>query len=160
MGLFGNKIKVKRRAGGPFAFIEATGPYDKIPFDQHFGRLMAFARESKAGMRWGMFVIYANDPHKTPPEQLVSKVAVTIGKAVPGSGDIKVDALPDMDVAVKVHDAPAEEYQKSYTELEKWVSDNGYEITGAPLEVYTGKPKVKDGKTIIYSEIQFPVRKK
>jgi effector-binding domain-containing protein len=160
MGLFGNKIKVKTRRGGPYAFIEAKGPYDKIPFDEYFGKLMTFAKESKAGMRWGMFVIYANDPHVTPPADLVSKVAIPIGKAVPASGDIKVDTLPDMDVAIKVHDAPAEDYQKSYTELQKWVDENGYLITGAPLEVYTGKPKVKNGKTIIYSQIQFPVKKK
>ena len=28
-----------------------------------------------------------------------------------------------------------------------------------PMEVYTKKPKTKGGKCIIYSDIQFPVRK-
>jgi effector-binding domain-containing protein len=58
------------------------------------------------------------------------------------------------------HNAPAEEYKKSYAELGKWITDNGYVTAGPPLEIYTGKPKLKDGKMIIYSEIQFPVKKK
>lgn len=160
MGLFGDKIKVKKRGASTIAYIEFKGPYDKIPFDEAYGKLFSFVKESKAGMRFGMFAVYANDPHVTPPDELVTKVAIPIGKAVEPKGEVKVAPLPEMEVAVKVHNAPADEYSKSYTELLKWVTDNGYEVTGAPLEVYTKKPKVKDGKTIIYSEIQFPVRKK
>jgi effector-binding domain-containing protein len=160
MGLFGNKIKVKKRGAGTIAYIEFKGPYNKIPFDEAFAKLIAWAKKSKAGLRGGPFAIYASDPHVTPEGDLVTKVAIPIGKAVETSGDIKVTPLPEMLVAVKVHDAPADEYSKSYTELQKWISDNGYEMTGAPLEVYTGKPKVKNGKTIIYSEIQWPVKKK
>jgi effector-binding domain-containing protein len=159
MGLFGDKIKVKKRRGGPYAYMEARGPYDKIPFDEFFGKLFAWAKESKAGMRWGTFAIYASDPNVTPPSDLLTKVAIPIGKAVPASGEIKVETMPDMEVASMDHNAPWEEYSKSYAKLHKWITDNGYQITGAPIEVYTGKPKVKDGKTIIYSEIQFPVKK-
>jgi effector-binding domain-containing protein len=160
MSLFGNKIKVKKRRAGPIAYIEFKGPYDKIPFDQYFGKLFSWARESKAGMRFGTFAVYASDPAVTPAGDLLTKVAIPIGKAVPSSGEIKVDTLPEMDVATLDHNAPAEDYSKSYGELQKWISENGYEVLGAPMEVYTRKPKVKDGKTIIYSEIQFPVRKK
>jgi effector-binding domain-containing protein len=160
MGLFGNKIKVKKRNAGPMAYIEFKGPYGKIPFDEYYGKLFAWAKESKAGLRFGTFAVYASDPAKTPESELVTKVAIPIGKAVEAKGEIKVDTLPQMDVAVMAHNAPADEYSKSYVELQKWIVDNGYEITGAPMEVYTGKPKVKEGKTIIYSEIQFPVRKK
>jgi effector-binding domain-containing protein len=160
MGLFGDKIKVKRRGAGTMAYIEYKGPYDKIPFDEAYGKLYAFAKESKAGMRFGTFAVYASDPNATPAAELVTRVAIPIGKAVEPKGEVKVAQLPEMEVAVIAHDAPADEYAKSYTELTKWITDNGYEVTGAPLEVYTKKPKVKDGKTIIYSEIQFPVRKK
>jgi effector-binding domain-containing protein len=160
MGLFGNKIKVKKRSAGTMAYIECKGPYGKIPFDECFAKLIAWAKQSKAGLRGGPFVVYASDPHVTPENDLVTKVAVPIGKAVEPSGDIKVAPLPEMLVAVKVHNAPADQYNASYAELQKWILDNGYQIAGAPMEVYTSKPKVKDGKTIIHSEIQFPVKKK
>jgi effector-binding domain-containing protein len=160
MGLFGNKIKVKKRRAGTIAYIEFKGPYGKIPFDDYYAKLTAWIKKSKAGFRGGPLAIYATDPAVTPESDLVTKVAFPIGKAVQPEGEIKVEALPEMEVAVKVHDAPADQYNASYAELKKWITDNGYEMTCAPLEIYTKKPKVKDGKTIIYSEIQFPVRKK
>jgi effector-binding domain-containing protein len=159
MGLFGDKIKVKKRRGGPYAYIEAKGPYDKIPFDECMCKLTAWAKESRAGIRGGPFVIYASDPKVTAPSDLLTKVAIPIGKVVPPSGGTLVDTLPDMEVASMDHNAPAEEYDRSYAELAKWIGDNGYEPSGPPIEIYTAKPKVKDGKTIIYSEIQFPVKK-
>lgn len=160
MGLFGNKIKVKKRRAGTIAYIEFKGPYGKIPFDEYYGKIIAWIKKSKAGIRGGPLAIYASDPAVTPENELVTKVAMPIGKAVPPEGEIKVESLPEMEVAVKVHNAPADQYNASYAELKKWVSENGYELFGAPLEIYTDKPKVKDGKTIIYSEIQFPVKKK
>jgi effector-binding domain-containing protein len=161
VGLFGSdEIKVKKRKAGSFAYIEYKGPYDKIPFDEAFSRLFAWAKETRAGPGMTPFVIYASDPKTTPESELVTKVAIPIHRTGEPRGEVKVGQLPEMDVAVKRHDAPAEEYDKSYAELQKWITDNGYELYGAPIEVYTGKPKVKDGKTIIYSDIQFPVRKK
>ena len=101
----------------------------------------------------------AKGPYDKIPFDDYMCMAIPIGKAVPSSGGTLVDTLPDMDVAIKVHDAPAGEYRKSYAELQKWITENGYRITGAPIEVYTRKPGVKDGKTIICSQIQFPVKK-
>jgi effector-binding domain-containing protein len=161
VGLFGSdEIKVKRRRAGNFAYIEYKGPYNKIPFDEAFSRLFAWAKETRAGPGFTPFVIYASDPKTTPESELVTKVAIPLHRTGEPKGEIKVGQLPEMEIAVKRHDAPAEEYNKSYAELQKWIADNGYELYGAPIEVYTGKPKVKDGKTIIYSDIQFPVRKK
>ena len=153
-------IKVKKRRAGSFAYIEYKGPYSKIPFDEAFSRLFTWAKETRAGPGLKPFVIYASDPKRTPESELVTKVAIPIHRAGEPRGEIKVGQLPEMEIAVKRHDAPAEEYDRSYAELQKWIADNGYEPYGAPIEVYTSKPKVRDGKTIIYSDIQFPIRKK
>jgi effector-binding domain-containing protein len=37
---------------------------------------------------------------------------------------------------------------------------NGYEWSGPAIEVYTKKPKIVGGETIIYGEIQVSVTKK
>ncbi len=162
MGLFGPKerIKVKQRPAGAIAYIEYKGPYGKLPFDEYIGKLYAWAKQAKVRPGWKPFAIYTTDPNKTPEAENITQVAIDIAKEVPASGEVKVRSLPGTDVAVLVHDAPAEEYGKSYAELHKWIADNGYETTGPPLEIYTAKPKEKDGKKIIYSEIQFPVKKK
>jgi effector-binding domain-containing protein len=162
MGLFGpkEKIKVKKRPAGAIAYIEYRGPYGKIPFDEYMGKLYAFAKQAKVRPGWKPFAVYTTDPNTTPEAENVTLVAIDIAKEAPASGEVKVRTLPETEVAVMEHNAPAEEYKKSYAELGKWITDNGYVTAGPPLEIYTGKPKMKDGKMVIFSEIQFPVKRK
>ena len=161
MGLFGgDKVKIKKRGAGAMAYIEFRGPYDKIPFDECIKKLYGWAKENKARPGFTPFAVYPCDPNETPKEQLITEVAIPIHKLVAAKGEVKVRETPEMEVAAMKHDAPAEDYGKSYAELGKWIADNGYVVAGPPLEIYTGKPKLKDGKMIIYSEIQFPVKKK
>jgi len=161
MGLFGgDKIKVKMRGATDIAYIEARGPYGKIPYGELYGRLFGWAKEAGARPGFTTFAIYATCPKETSEADLVTKVGIPLYKASEPKGDVKVGQLPEMEVAVKKHQGPAEEYDKSYSELNKWIADNGYQISGPAMEIFTKKPKVKDGKTIIYSEIQFPVAKK
>lgn len=162
MGLFGGKerIKVKKRPAGAIAYIEYRGPYGSIPFDEYMGKLYAWAKQAKVRPGWVPFAVYTTDPNTTPESENITQVAITIAKEVPASGEVKVRSLPEMDVAAMEHNAPSEEYGRSYAELGKWITDNGYEPAGPPFEIYTKKPKMVDGKMIIYSEIQFPVRRK
>ena len=74
--------------------------------------------------------------------------------------NIKVKELPAMEVATIKHKGPAEEYQKSYGALREWTEQNSYEWAGPSIEIYSKKPKKVEGKTILYSEIQVPVKRK
>jgi effector-binding domain-containing protein len=161
MGLFGgDKIKVKKRGATKMAFIEAKGPYDKIPYEEIYGKLFGWTKESGAKPGFYTMHIYDNDPKVTPEAELAQRIAIPLYKTGEAKGEVKIGQLPEMEVAVKKFEGSHEEYGAAYAELAKWVSDNGYQLFGSPIEVYTKKPKVKDGKTIIYSEIQFPVTKK
>ncbi|MFH0816462.1 MAG: GyrI-like domain-containing protein [Methanobacteriota archaeon] len=161
MGLFGgDKIKVKLRGATAIAFIEAKGPYGKIPYDEMYGKLFAWAKESGSKPGFSTLNIYDSDPNVTPEAELATRVAIPLYKAGEPKGEVVVGQLAEMEVAVKKFEGPSEGYNAAYAELGKWIADNGYNVAGPPMEVFTKKPKVKDGKTIIYSEIQFPVAKK
>ena len=54
----------------------------------------------------------------------------------------------------------SEEYGDAYKELAEWTEQNGYEWSAPPFEVYGNKPKVKKGRTIIFSKIHAPIKKK
>ena len=154
------KVKIKKRKASNIAYIEHKGPYHEIPFDKYYGQLYSWAKENKVKPGFKPFAIYPNDPKETSEDELLTQIAIPIGKMVESKGNIKVKALPEMVVAVIKHKGPAEEYNKTYAELLKWVEENDYEVVGAPMEIYTKKPNVKSGKAIIYSKIQFPVKKK
>jgi effector-binding domain-containing protein len=55
---------------------------------------------------------------------------------------------------------PENEYNKTYTELVKWIDERGYRVSGPPIEIYSKKPEVVDGITILYSKIMMPVEEK
>ena len=154
------KVKIKKRKAGNIAYIEHKGAYHEIPYDKYYEKLYSWAKENKARPGFKQFAIYPNNPNETPEKELLTQIAISIGKMAEPKGDIKVKTLPETEVAVIKHNAPAEEYNNTYAELLKWVEENDYEVSDNPIEMYTKKPKVKQGKTIIYSEIQFPVEKK
>lgn len=153
-------VKLKRRRGAKAAYIEHVGPYETVPFDQHIGRLYAWAKQNrlKPGLR--PFTIHPDDPNITPKSQLRSWVAITVsGDAKPGNG-VMLLGMRESPVASLNHEAPASEYGNSYRVLAEWIAAEGLEIAGPPAEFYYRKPVSTDGQTIIYADIQFPVRKK
>ncbi|MBI5000067.1 MAG: GyrI-like domain-containing protein [Euryarchaeota archaeon] len=154
------EIVVKKREATKIAYVEHTGPYDKIPFDVYIGKLYGFAKENKVMPGFHPFAMYPDDPKVTPPEKLKSEIAITLkGEAVPSKG-VKVKILPEMEVAVIKHKAPGTEFPETYRKVMEWVAANGYECSGPCLEIYTKKPTVEGAKTIIYANIQVPIRKK
>ena len=154
------KVKVKRLKAGSIAYIEHRGAYDAIPWERYLGRLYAWTKESKAKPGFKPFGIYYDDPSRVPPGECRCDVAIPIRGSPGGSGEIKVRAMPEMEVATTKFVGTGDQIGPTYAALHAWIGQNGYELAGAPMEVCTQKPKAKDGKTVIYSDIQFPVKKR
>ena len=68
--------------------------------------------------------------------------------------------MTDMKVAAFSHKGPSKEYSNSYKRLQDWIVENGYEWAGPAIEVYSKKPEVVAGETVIYAKILVPVKKK
>jgi effector-binding domain-containing protein len=154
------KVKLKNRKPSKLVYIEHVGAYDKIPYDEYFNKLFSWAKEKNAKPGFKSLGIFHDNPEKTPPESCKSEIGIPILGNPEPEGEIRVKELPAMNVAVYKHKGPSSEYPQSYGALHQWITQNGYEITGPTLEVYTKKPKVKGDQTILYSEIQMPIKKK
>jgi len=154
------KIKVKNRRALDIAYVEYNGDYASIPWDKGINEVISWAKTSKAGIRGKPFAIYLDDPNTTEPENIRTRIAVPIGKPMPVSGNVKTEKLPAMTVAQMKFADTSDKYKDAYCEIGKWIEENGYEGTAPPLEVWTKMPKEREGKTVIYSNILFPVKKK
>ena len=53
-----------------------------------------------------------------------------------------------------------DEIKNAYEEIGEWLNENGYDWNGPSREVCSKKPKEKDGKMILFSTIQVPIKKK
>ena len=153
------KVRLETRKELSIAYIEHTGPYDKIPWPEYLERLYAWAKDRKVIPGFHPMGIYMDDPYTTTKEELRSQVAISFKGDARGGDGIRTRTLPEMTVATLSHKGPSCIFKQSYDELEKWVEANGYKCSGPPMEVYSKKPEVVCGKTILHAKIMTPVRK-
>jgi effector-binding domain-containing protein len=153
------KVKLSKRKEVTVAYIEHVGSYGSIPFDVIIKKLYTWAKENKAKPGFKPLSIYPDDPANTPATSLRSWVGIPIYGTVSQDETVKTVVLPESLIAIYKFAGPDSEFSNSYKILAEWVKTEGYEFTGPPVEYYPKKPKIKNGQTIIYAEIQFPVKK-
>lgn len=154
------KVKLEQRKPVRLAYIEHVGPYDAIPYTEYMERLYGWAKEAKVRPGFYPMGIFHDSPEETPPKECRSEIAIPIAGKAKSSGDIRIRDLPAMRVAAVSHKGPSSDYPKTYEALNSWVAENGYEVTGPPMEVYSRRPERVGGRTILYAKVMAPVRKK
>ena len=152
--------KLESRKAANLAYIEHKGPYDKIPWEDYIKRLYGWAKEQRVMPGFYPMGIYHDAPDKTSPESCRSDIAITFkGKAKEQSG-IKTRKMPAMKVAAISHKGPGSEFKNTYAKLAEWIEKKGYKTSGPPIEIYSKKPEVVNGVTILYAKVMMPIKKK
>ena len=154
------KVRLEKRKPVTIAYLGYTGPYGNIPFDEHIGRLYGWAKEKRIRPGFYPMAIFYDDPAKTPPEKCRTDIAITVAGEPEGEDEVKVRKMPEMTVAAISHKGGPEEYGNTYGALTRWVEENDYDWDGPPIEIYTRKPKMVEGKVVIQAKVMAPVRKK
>jgi len=157
------KIKVEKTKPMKIAYIEHVGAYGETPYDEYYSRLYEWAKENKVRPGFSAISICYDDPDKTPPVQCRSEICIPIKGTASPDKEIKIKELPSMEVEVIKHKGPSSEYTNTYSRLSQWIEENGYEWALEPIpamEVYTKKPRVVGGETIIYATVKVPIKKK
>jgi effector-binding domain-containing protein len=152
--------KLECRGEANLAYIEYRGPYDKVPWEEYIHRLYGWAKEQKVMPGFYPMAICIDDPKTVSQKDCRSEIAITFkGKAAP-TASIKTRQLPAMKVATISHKGPGSEFSNTYAKLMEWIAEKGYEVSGPPMEIYSKKPEVVDGVTILYAKVMMPVKKK
>jgi AraC family transcriptional regulator len=152
--------RLEERKASNLAYLEYKGPYDKIPWQECIEKLYGWAKVQKVMPGFYPMSIYHDDPKVVPAEECRTEVAITFkGEARPSSG-VKIRQMPAMKVAAVSHKGPSSDFQKTYAVLTDWIEKKGLEVSGPPMEIYSKKPEVVGGETILYAKIMMPVKKK
>ncbi len=152
--------KLEERKASGLAYIEHQGAFDKIPWQEYFQKLYGWAKEQKVMPGFYPMGIYHDDPKVVPPEKCRTEIAITFkGKAKASSG-VKVRLMPAMKVASISHKGPGSDFQKTYAALSEWIEKKGLKVSGPSMEIYSKKPEVIGGETILYAKVMMPVTKK
>jgi DNA gyrase inhibitor GyrI len=154
------KPKFEERKEADMAYIEFTGRYDSVPWDEFMPRLYGWAKEQRLMPGFHPMGIYYDNPEKVSAETCRSEIGITFKGPGKETGGIKIRHMPAQKVAALSFKGPGSEYRTAYQELDKWVDDKGYRASGPCMEIYSKKPEMIDGVMILYSKILMPIELK
>jgi len=147
--------KLESRKAANLAYIEYEGPYGDIPWENLVKRLYGWAKAQKVMPGFYPMATYHNDPEKKR-----SDIAITFKGRAKEQGGVKTRKMPAMKVATISHKGPGRDLKNTYGELTEWIDKKGYKISGPTIEIYSKRPEVVDGVTILYVKVMMPVKKK
>jgi AraC family transcriptional regulator len=152
--------KLEERKASSLAYLEHKGPFDKIPWQEYIEKLYGWAKEQKVMPGFYPMGIYLDDPKVVPLEKCRTEIAITFKGEAQERFGVKIRQMPTMKVASVSHKGPGSEFKKTYGILMEWIEKKCLEISGPPMEIYSKKPEVVGGETILYAKIMIPVKKK
>jgi AraC family transcriptional regulator len=155
------EAKIRKTEPMTVAFIAMKGSLSLI--NSAFAKLYTFVAEEGFIPAVPPSRIYFNVPGKVPDQELKWELRVPIVGICDASGpDVKglgFRCLEETTVAVIIHKGPFSTIHDTYDKIISWISNNGYQITGPPEEVYLTEPGNTPPAEIL-TEIRFPVSKK
>ena len=152
--------KSESRKAVNFAYVEHQGPYDQVPWEDYIKRLYGWAKEQKVMPGFYPMAIYRDSPENTPPEMSRSDIGITFKGRGKEQAGVKIRKLPAMKVASISHKGPGSEFKNTYAKLNEWIDKKGYRVSGPPIEIYSKKPEVVDGVTVLTAKVMMPIKKK
>jgi effector-binding domain-containing protein len=142
--------------------VKAASVRDVVPTPPEqgglWGELEGYLAMNRVRPTGACFTLYHDDEFKERDWDL--EVCEPIDVDVSGSQRVKVRTLPASTMACTIHNGPFTTISEAYNAIGKWITDNGYRITGPCREVYLRPSKngsQTDPETV--TEIQFPVEK-
>lgn len=151
------KIEEKKMDEKQVAYISFKGPYDEVPV--LMGEIVGFVMAKSLQIMGPPFGIYYNSPQEVLVEELVYEVGIPFAGEAQEEGRIKIKIMPAQLVLSAIHKGPYNEVGTVIGALGEHAYKNGYEIVGAPMEIYLSDPN-EVAESELLTEVCFPVMKK
>lgn len=149
--------EIKHLGPQTVAFMKMHGPYEQAP--EGYKTLYSWVEHYGLQANGMPQAIYITVPSVTPEDEaeweLWAPIAGGAGKTEPDESGIGVKRIEPEVVASLTHEGPYSELGKAHEELQKWVTEQGYQVIGPPREIYLSDPQTSPAKTL--TEIQVPV---
>lgn len=138
-------------------YISYKGSYEEVPV--LMGEVVGFIMAKGLQIMGPPFGVYFNSPEEVPVEELMYEVAMPFAGEAEEEGRVKIKTIPEQLVLSTVYKGPYSECGTAIGALAQHAYQNGYEITGPPMETYISDPNETPEKDLL-TEMCFPVMKK
>jgi AraC family transcriptional regulator len=140
------------------ASMEKKAPREEV--GKIVAQLSKSLQEKKVKVLGAPMGLLHDDIKSIDPQKAHYEVCIPISGKVKGEGEVKGKELEKGAFACITHSGPAEKLPEAYSEILKWVGENGYRISGSTREVYhKGAGETGGSPQDVIIEIQFPIRK-
>jgi effector-binding domain-containing protein len=115
----------------------------------------AYAHLERIGSATGgpPFVIYNGTPHGDDPYD--ADLCVPVASTIAPAEGWRVEALPAGTFATLVHVGSYDSLEETYAAVKAWIREHGFEVAGAPREVYLSDAETPPEET--RTIVEFPV---
>ena len=156
-----SNITIRRIESQTVLYTIYRGEYQKI--GRAIGGLYALALKNKIWPRGSLSLVYLNNPQYISGEHCLTEIRIPVGQeALKVAGTLgemtDVKELKAMEVAVITKPAGQMNYGSLYTNIHKWISQNGYRDVENACETFAGTGGGTDYSQMS-SEIMVPVEK-
>ena len=148
------EIKLKETEEKLVAYIFYTGPVEDM--GGLIGEIADWMMEQKVEMTSPPYSAYYTSPSEVAPEDMQYELGVPFTGDAFESGKVKIKIMPAQQVLSAIHKGPYNEVGLVYEVMMNKVIEDGYQMTGAPLEIYFNSP-MEVPESELLTEVQFPV---
>lgn len=150
------EIKLKKTEEKQVAYIFYTGPVEDM--GDLIGEIVEWMMKQDVEMTGPPYSAYYTSPAEVAPEDMQYEMGVPFTGEASESGNVKIKILPSQQMLSAMHKGPYHEVGPVYEVLMNKVIEEGYQIIGAPMEIYFNSP-MEVSENDLLTEIQFPVVK-
>ena len=120
---------------------------------QAYGKIFQYLGELGEHPAGPPFVVYFNEDM----ENLEIAAGLPVARDLEGRGDVEASELPGGKAATCLHIGPYRQIDKAYAALTEWIGDHGYEVAGAPYEMYLNDPQ-ETPEEELQTQVVFPIK--
>lgn len=157
------EIEEEKKGERQVAYITYKGSYQEITslIGEIVGYLTSKGILTTKGLQWRghPFCVYLNSPLEVPVEELMYEVGMPFAGEAEEQGRVKIKTIPEQLVLSTIHKGPYNQSPVAYVAIAQYAHQNGYQITGPPMETYISDPH-QTPESELETEICFSVKKR
>lgn len=150
------QIDLKKTEEQQVAYIFYKGPVEDM--GGLIGEIVDWMVEQDVEMSGPPYSVYYTSPKEVAPGDMQYEMGVPFLGEASEQGKVKIKDMPAQDVLYALHKGPYNEVGLVYEVLMNKIMEDGYQMVGAPIEIYFNSP-MEVSEDELLTEIQFPVIK-
>jgi effector-binding domain-containing protein len=140
--------EIKEQESQPALAIRTNATLQTLPavIGRSFGDIYKYIQSIGENPSGAPYVAYFNYPNMDM-QHLEIELGFPVSKKIPGKGDILLSEMPGGKVATCLYTGAYDNMEPAYTEMTRFVEDQGYKIAGVTYEFYLDPPETSPEKT-------------